>query len=406
MNWLDYPHHHAWLAGECARLLDFHATAADPAGGFGRLTDTGALVTGPPAELWITTRMVHCYALGTLLGRPGSAPLVEHGLSALRGMFHDREHGGWFWTAYPDRPADDRKQTYGHAFVLLAAASAATAGFDTRDLLDEVLQVIRGRLADDGRALFVEGYDREFAHSEPYRGQNPNMHLVEAFMAASEATGDAALLDSAASIAADIIGRHAAGAGWRIPEHYSIDWAPDRQFNHDNPRDPLRPYGVTPGHGLEWARLLVQLRGRLGERPETDWMRTAAAGLFDVAIAQGWDATRGGLVYTLDWDGSPFVAERFHWGAAEAIGAAAYLFRATGEKCYADWYRTFWDYTARYLIDPRGGWRHELSPDNRPSATTWPGKSDLYHALQATLFARVPIDVGLATAAATGRVAR
>jgi sulfoquinovose isomerase len=400
VNWLDDPHHHAWLEREGGRLLDFHAAAADPAGGFGRLTDDGALVTGAAAELWITTRMVHCYALGTLLGRPGSRPLVEHGLAALRGMFHDPSYGGWFWTAFPDRPAD------GHAFVLLAASSAAQAGFDTRDLLDEVLHVLRDRLADDGRPLFVEGCDRSFARREPYRGQNPNMHLVEAFMAASEATGDVALLDSAAAIAASLIGRFAADAGWRIPEHYTADWHPDREFNRENPRDPLRPYGVTPGHGLEWARLLLQLRGMLGDPSSADWMRTAAIGLFDAAITQGWDSARGGLVYTVDWDGSPYVASRFHWGAAEAIGAAAYLFRATGDQGYADWYQTFWDYTARYLIDPRGGWHHELTPGNQPAATTWPGKSDLYHALQATLFARVPIEVGLVGAAASGQVAR
>jgi mannose/cellobiose epimerase-like protein (N-acyl-D-glucosamine 2-epimerase family) len=404
VNWLDDPHHHAWLDREFGRLLDFHAAAEDPAGGFGRLDAAGTLTTGAPAELWITTRMVHSYALGTLLGHPGCAPRVEHGLAALRGMFHDREAGGWYWTAYPDRPADDRKQTYGHAFVLLAAAGAAQAGFDTRDLLDEVLTVLRERLADPGRGLFAEGYDRRFAHAEPYRGQNPNMHLVEAFMAAAEATGDRTLLEPAERIAAEIIGRHAADAGWRIPEHYTLDWRPDREFHRDNLRDPLRPYGVTPGHGLEWARLLIQLRGLLGEGPETDWLRTAAAGLFDAAVTQGWDTRRGGLVYTVGWDGATCVAERFHWGAAEAIGAAAYLYRATGDPRYAHWYRTFWDYTARYLIDPRGGWWHELSPDNRPSATTWPGKPDLYHALQATLFARVPVETGLAAAAASGRV--
>jgi mannose/cellobiose epimerase-like protein (N-acyl-D-glucosamine 2-epimerase family) len=69
----------------------------------------------------------------------------------------------------------------------------------------------------------------------------------------------------------------------------------------------------------------------------------------------------------VDGDGTVVVAGRFHWVAAEAIGAAAYLFRATGDQAYDDWYREFWDHTARYLIDRRdGSWRHELqlAPSN------------------------------------------
>jgi mannose/cellobiose epimerase-like protein (N-acyl-D-glucosamine 2-epimerase family) len=132
-------------------------------------------------------------------------------------------------------------------------------------------------------------------------------------------------------------------------------------------------------------------------------MSVAAQELFDAAITQGWDHERTGLVYTVDWDGSPCVSERFHWGAAEAIGAAAYLFRTTGDEHYAQWYQTFWDHTTTYLIDrARGGWHHELSPTNEPAERTWIGKPDLYHALQATLFARVSVSVGLGAALAAG----
>jgi sulfoquinovose isomerase len=401
MNWLDNPRHSAWLAGETNRLLDFHAAAEDPAGGFGWLGDDGALVPGRPSELFINARMVHCYSLGVLLGRPGSGPLVEHGLAALRGMFHDDRFGGWFWHAYPDRPADDRKQTYGHAFVLLAASSAHIAGYPVDDLLTEALEVITGRLNDG--PLYVEGFDRAFTHSEPYRGQNANMHLVEAFLAAFEATGDRSLVTRAVAIAEQIIDRHARQADWRVVEHFSTEWAPDPDFNRDKPRDMLRPFGATPGHWLEWARLLLQLEAQAGPSDNVGWMPPAAAALFAAAVDQGWDHDRGGLVYTVDWTGAPCVAERFHWGIAEAIGAAVYLFRDTGEARYAQWYRTFWDYAARYVIDHRrGGWRHELGADNRPAADTWSGKPDLYHALQATLFAQVPVSTGLARHLARG----
>ena len=36
------------------------------------------------------------------------------------------------------------------------------------------------------------------------------------------------------------------------------DWLPDLECNKEKPDDQFKPYGATPGHGLEWARLITQ----------------------------------------------------------------------------------------------------------------------------------------------------
>ena len=395
--WIDNPGHRAWLAAETGRLLDFYLGAADfTGGGFWALDDAGLPAPDQPKELWLDARLVHCFALGSLLGHPGGKALVRHGLDGLDRVFHDPADGGWFWTS-----ADPRKQTYGHAFVLLAASSAAQAGFDTSGLLAEVTGLLETRFFEPGPGLYVEGWSRDWTVGEDYRGQNPNMHLVEAYLAAAEATGDRGFTARAVPIAERIIGRFAAADGWRIPEHYTADWQPRPGFHRDQPRDVLRPYGYTPGHSLEWARLLIQLQVQAGEGH--DWMLDAARALFARALADGWDEARTGFVYTVGADGAPVVADRFHWVLTEAIGAAAYLYRATGDEDYDRWYQRFWDHAALFLIDRRdGSWRHELTPDNRPGHTTWTGKPDLYHALQATLFARTPLAAGLAAHLAGG----
>jgi sulfoquinovose isomerase len=396
--WIDTSGHRNWLTGETGRLLDFYLGTADfDGGGFWALDRTGAPVPGQPKELWINARLVHCFALGSLLGHPGCAALTEHGLDALRRVFHDPEYGGWYWSATA------RKQTYGHAFVLLAASTATQAGFAAADLVAEATHLIETRLFEPDQGLYVEGWDRGWNTCEDYRGQNPNMHLVEAFMAAAEATGDHGFIDRAVPVAARVIGEFAAADGWRIPEHYTAGWQPQPEFNRDKPRDVLRPYGYTPGHSLEWARLLIQLRAAAGDGH--DWMLDTAQHLFRRAVADGWDSERTGFVYTVGGDGQVGVADRFHWGATEAIGAAAYLYRATADPAYDRWYRQFWDHAALFLIDRRNGsWWHELTPANQPGDTTWPGKPDLYHALQATLFARTPLTAGLGAALAAGQV--
>ena len=78
---------------------------------------------------------------------------------------------------------------------------------------------------------------------------------------------------------------------------------------------------------------------------------------------------------------------------------------ATGDPAYAAWYETFWEHVASHFRDDeRGSWRHELSPSLAPSALTWAGKPDVYHAFQATLVPRLPASPAFARALAAGLI--
>ena len=96
-----------------------------------------------------------------------------------------------------------------------------------------------------------------------------------------------------------------------------------------------------------------------------------------------------------------------HWVLAEGFAAAAALHQRTGEQRYADHARTWWAYAERHLIDrEHGSWHHQLDAQNQVIGTVWPGKPDLYHAVQATLIPRLPLAPGLAAALAAGPPAR
>ena len=83
----------------------------------------------------------------------------------------------------------------------------------------------------------------------------------------------------------------------------------------------------------------------------------------------------------------------------EAIGAAAALHAVTGEDAYERAYRDAWDVAALHFIDrEHGSWHAGLDDDLRPSPTTWSGKPDVYHALQATILPRVPVAPSIAAA--------
>lgn len=410
MTWLSEPAHARWLEHETDRLLAFGRAAALPAGGFARLDDDGRPTPGP-TELWITCRMTHVYALGTLLGRPGCARLVDHGVAALTGPFRDGTDGGWFTEVDHDgRPNDNTKGAYPHAFVVLAASSAAAADRPgARDLLDRALAVSEQRFWDEDAGMVVESWDRTFTTCDPYRGVNATMHTVEAYLAAADVTGHRLWVDRAVRMITRVVHGFARDNQWRIPEHFDTGWVADLEYNADTPAHPFRPYGATVGHWLEWARLTLHARAALtaaGDVAPT-WMLDDAIALFDAAVREGWAVDGAdGFVYTVDWTGTPVVRERMHWVLAEGLSAAAALHAATGDDRYDRWYRTWWEYAAEHLIDLDGGsWWHELGPDNRVSRTVWQGKADLYHTVQATLLPRVPLTPALAPALAAGLLA-
>ncbi|MFI6576679.1 AGE family epimerase/isomerase [Nocardiopsis sp. NPDC050513] len=412
------PGHPDWLRAEERRLLAFAGRSA-VADGFGWLDARGRVEEDRPTATWITARMTHVFALAHLRGEGGADRLADHGIAALAGPLRDAARGGWYEEA-PDRggqrersqEADgQRRSAYTHAFVVLAASSAALADRPgARDLLDEALRVVDARFWEEPARAVRESWDGAWTDAEDYRGANSNMHCVEAFLAAADATGDRRWTLRALAIAERLVHGVAADHDWRLPEHFTSAWRALPDHNRDRPDDPFRPFGSTTGHLLEWARLLVHLEPALKDAGEDvpDWLRPDAARLFDHAVRRGWAADGAdGFVYTLDWADAPVVRERMHWVVAEATMAAWALGALTGDDGYARHYDRWWDYADRHHLDrEHGSWHHELDPASRPSGTVWPGKPDVYHAYQATVLPQIGLAGSLAAAAAGNRAAR
>ncbi|WP_410811706.1 AGE family epimerase/isomerase [Micromonospora sp. 067-2] len=384
----ELPDIETFLADQTSTLLDTVRRAVRPEGGFWWLTDERTPDRNEPVYTWITCRMTHVAALAHRRGDPDAAALVDHGVAALSTLLRDDVHGGWF-TAVDQQgtPTDERKAGYDHAFVLLAASGAARAGRPGADrLLADAMAVVRDRFWDADAGAVRESWNRDWTVTEDYRGANSSMHMVEASLAAAAATGDSSWTERALQIGTHLVHSEAARHDWRLPEHFTADWTPLPDYNSDRPADPFRPYGSTIGHWLEWARLLLELEAVLPQPPR--WLLADARALFAASVRRGWAVDGAdGFIYTIDWDDKPVVRSRMHWVLAEAIGASVTLHRRTGDAVYADWYRVFWSYARRYLIDDVG-WRHELDPQNRPAGTVWHGRPDVYHAYQAVLLSR------------------
>jgi mannose/cellobiose epimerase-like protein (N-acyl-D-glucosamine 2-epimerase family) len=384
----------AFLRAHIAQTMAFyHPRAIDPHGGFFHyFRDDGTVYDATHRHLVSSTRFVFDYAMAAREFAADAAlhaqylDAARHGLAYLRERHRDAGGGGYAWTIRDGAPEDRTQHAYGAAFVLLAYAVAGGAGVEeARAWLDETWRLLEARYWDGAFGLYRDEADPEWRFSD-YRGQNSNMHLCEALLAASETTGELRYLERALELADHMTRRQAAKAGGLVWEHYDRDWNVDWDYHREDPKHLFRPWGFQPGHQTEWAKLLLTLDERLragGGAP--GWLAPRAQELFDTAVARAWDQEYGGLCYGFAPDGTVCDDDKYFWVQAESIAAAARLAQHTGESRYWQWYERLWAYAWRHFVDHRyGAWYRILDRANRKYSDekSPAGKTD-YHTMSA-----------------------
>ena len=365
-------------------ILDFYeprVIAAD--GGFHQcFMDDGTVYDPGMRHLVSSTRFVFNYATAYRLH--GSE---QHRLWAVKGFeylqsVHRQPSGHYAWVIENGQVTDGRAMAYGHAFVMLAAASCVQAGIvEAAETIDQVWHFMEEHFWDADSRAYADELDNTLSVLDPYRGQNANMHTCEALLAAWQATRQPRYLERAELLAQRFAVELAALNNNLIWEHYDTQWQPDMQYNIDKPDDLFKPWGFQPGHQVEWTKLLLTLNQ---ESPNPLWVKRATE-LYDAAIKHGWDEEFGGLVYGFAPDGDFSDAHKYFWVHAEAFAAAWRLHQLTGESRFADDYDRLWEYSWKHLIDHKhGAWFRIRNRDGSEfdKLKSPPGKTD-YHTMGA-----------------------
>jgi mannose/cellobiose epimerase-like protein (N-acyl-D-glucosamine 2-epimerase family) len=381
----------AFLRAHIADTMAFyHPRAIDPQGGFFHyFRDDGSVYDASHRHLVSSTRFVFNYAMAAReFGDAVYLDAARHGLAYLRDVHRDAATGGYAWTIRDGVAEDRTNHCYGAAFVLLAYSTALKAGIDeAAPWIDETWELLEARFWDAQAGLYRDEADAQWRFSD-YRGQNANMHMCEAMLAAYEATRQPRFLDRAFALADHMTRRQAAKAEGLVWEHYDREWNVDWDYHRDDPKHLFRPWGYQPGHQTEWAKLLVILDGHLRERgTPAPWLLATARHLFDVAVQRAWDAEHGGLSYGFGLAPEFAVCDddKYFWVQAESLAAAARLAVATADAHYWAWYVRLWDYAWQHFVDhEHGAWYRILDRRNRKydDEKSPAGKTD-YHTMGA-----------------------
>ncbi|MER8916514.1 mannose-1-phosphate guanylyltransferase/mannose-6-phosphate isomerase [Mesorhizobium sp. M0761] len=262
-----------------------------------------------PKRMRTTARQVYAFAVAKARGWDGPADrLISHGIAFMAGKGRT-DRGGWVRTLNVDGSvADPTEDAYDHSCVLLALAHAHMCGDpDALRLGQETFVFLDAHLEDSRMTGFLETSD-----GEGERRSNPHMHLLEAFLAWYEATGDRTYLRRAARII-DLFRSHFFDAeSWTLGEYFDAGW---------KPAAGEKGTWTEPGHHFEWASLLTDFVARSGQGELSNFARK----LYASAIANGLNRATGLAYGAVSRQGLPLDLVSRSWPQAEAIKAAIAL---------------------------------------------------------------------------------
>ena len=371
----------AFLSQHVDQTLRFYeAQALDPQGGFFHyFRDDGSVYEASHRHLVSATRFVFNWSMAhRFTGRSPYLAWAAHALQHLKTF--QRPDGLFAWTLRGQHIEDATVMAYGQAFVLLAMSHAHLVGLSSA--ADVALAF--DRMGDAFYSAADRAYADEFTPDGvllDYRGQNANMHMCEACLAAFEATGERRYLERAQTLIQRFAFELASLGDGLIWEHFGRDWTPDWVYNQDNPGNIFKPWGYQTGHQTEWAKLLMIAYHHTGEAGYV----ARAAELQHAAYRHGWDAEHGGLIYGFAPDRTPCDSDKYFWVQAESFASAWRLWRATGDDAFLQQYQTIWAWSWQHLVDHQhGAWFRIVGADGRKLEDTKSpaGKTD-YHTMGA-----------------------
>ncbi|CAN1492924.1 COG2942 N-acyl-D-glucosamine 2-epimerase [Rhabdaerophilaceae bacterium] len=357
----------AWIQRDALPFWTVRGWDHQRGGFYERMTLEGDPDHFAPRRVRVQWRQIYTLAHASTLGWTDGLKLAFKGLEHIiaRGWSPDGQPGFVHLLTHDNEVADAKRDSYDHAFALLALAWLAKASDDAqvRTLLDRVFAFILEDLTDERGFLF------EAQPPELPRRQNPHMHMFEAMLSLDEllAYPEAAVhagryrkmlqttfIDKETSL---------------LVEHFDADWS-------SLPAEGAAP--VEPGHLAEWVWLMRkhERSGGLKQSP----LGTHFLG----AALRAAEPLHGFLIDEIDTLGQVRKATRRLWPQTELIKAWLAQYEAGFERADEAAEMLIEAMLGTYLSGPfPGGWYDQYAADGTVMSEAVPA-STLYHVFLAS----------------------
>jgi mannose-6-phosphate isomerase len=331
-------------------------------GFFERMSLRGEPDRDAQRRIRVQWRQIYVLAHASHLGWAEGLKLAFKGLEYVlaHGWAPDGKPGFVHMLKADGSVASSKRDSYDHAFALLALAWLARASDDAqvRSLLDLVLDFVRDELSDE------HGFLLEALPPELPRRQNPHMHMLEAMLALHETIAhpeamalakryrgmlEKVFLDRKTSLLLEFF-----DAGWKpvVEDGASI---------------------VEPGHLAEWVWLIRKYEQQAHQKHSP--MGTHLLG----AALRAVEPQRGFLIDEIDTLGRPRKTSRRLWPQTELIKAWLAQAETGADRADEAAEMLIGALMETYLSGPfRGGWYDQFAEDGSVIGEFVPA-STLYH---------------------------
>ena len=301
---------------------------------------------------------------------PTDARHAKSLFETLKQRFRDPVHGGWYFSIGLDgQPKDQRKDLYGHAFLLFALAHFGRV-FDSEEAFalaretDDILQ--KHMKLEDGWYAYQASQDWNI--TDKSLRQNPHMHLLEAYLALAEAAPEARWTTRLSELA-------------QLTEEKLLDrdLCLIREYFDESARPcPQQGEQVEPGHQFEWSWLIEELSAKVTLSEDLTSRRN---GMFNWAEKHGLDQDNGGIYDELSLTGEIRKDSKRLWPITEYLKAAASqpdLALIQQQERLAD----SLGFLLEHYLNYDGSWQEYLNRDLTCGCDYLPASS-LYHLMMA-----------------------
>jgi mannobiose 2-epimerase len=296
---------------------------------------------------------------------------AEQGYQFLLDHFLDREHEGYYWTTdVQGKPLDQRKIVYGESFVIYGLVEYYRASGDKGALQRalDLYQVLQKRAHDPKYGGWIEHFQRDWTpildpnadaivELAGCKSANTHLHLLESLTELYKATQDQDVKRSLGE-AVQI------NCTWFYPKD------PGKSAFHRKPDWTLitgpRSSGVSYGHNVEFAWLMIQAQEALAQKPSWEHFKA----YLDHALKYGYDYTRGGL-YSRGIDDQPATdTDKIWWVQAEMLAALTDALRHKPDPAYSQALDKLLQFIVSFQADPKDGiWLDTVTADGKPKVT-------------------------------------
>ncbi|MUZ75864.1 hypothetical protein GOZ90_24695 [Agrobacterium vitis] len=308
----------------------------------------------------------------------------ELALCAVESMlqnYEDREGRGGFVFSIDPRTGqlDDRRDLYAHAFVLFSLAWVLRLENrqSFKDAIERTLSFLELHLSDSVRG----GYWDSMPRLDNKRSQNPHMHLLEAFIALYETTGERRFLDLSRQLRDLAVTKFLNLETGSLCEYFTDDWTVYPSLDKGI---------VEPGHLFEWSWLLSRFWSLSGEDQSLP-----IRSMMMRALKSGFSNDEGRIIDQIDEQGRSLLKTSRSWPHTEALKALtsiSIIKPSVQNQLVANILQRLKN---NYCPDDlKGGWYDQLNEDDVSVRPNIPA-STLYHIYFGITAVKQFVDKGL-----------